>query len=229
MTNRLSILLLFALFALQAWTQFERPDVWYSVGYQYADFGNSLSPATVRMYNFNRSLGPDDKPFENSRHAYGLFGRIMIKGENGFATELSISNKKVISNASHIDSLGVETDVRTKQRLRSFNIGLHYTRSRFTAGITVDLGAFASFIRYKGGSASGKYYPWFYAPKIFGSGYTAKSPVIGCTISAGAALSKHVDARIYKQFTAFGMGGDLSDRYFSLSNWGVELALTFGK
>jgi len=228
--------LLLLMVGLRAAAQYERPENSFSVGYQYANFGNSLSSSQIRMAGMNTNVGPGGNRFTNSRNAYGLVLRAMVGGDGRLISEFALGNKKVIADQAYTqfspDSLSSqELNIKTKQRMRYFTYGLHYNLNRFTVGASVDLGMFTSLIRYKGigGESDGKWLPWFSTPKVFGSGYTGKTPVIGCTLSAAFALTSFTEIRIFKQFTAFGMGADLSDRYFSMSNWGVELAITFGK
>jgi len=216
---------------LTGYSQYQRPEQSFSVGYQYANFGNSLSASQVRMEGMNQNVAEGGDRFTNYRNAYGLVLRGMF-GNGRLISEFTLGNKKVISDQVYTDSTNQqEISVKTKQRMRYLSYGLHANLNRFTVGASVDIGMFTSLIRYKGygGDSDGKFVPWFSTPKIFGSGVTGKTPVIGWTISAAYAVTEYTEIRVFKQFTAFGMGAELSHRYFSMSNWGVELALTFGK
>lgn len=210
--------------------QFVRPETTYSIGYQYSNFGNSFSAAQIQMNGMNQNAY-ENKRFSNDRNAYGLVLRIMLSNSKGLTSEFALGNKKVLSQMSYYDSLNASViDIKTKQRMRYLSYGLHYATGRFTIGASVDLGIFASLIKLKGtgSETDGSWQPWFNTPKLLGSGITGKTPVVGWSLSAGCMITKYTEVRIYKQFTAFNMGAELSNRYFSMANWGVEFAITFG-
>ncbi len=182
------------------------------------------------MGQHNQSAMDNGRRFTNDRNAYGLVLRFTLVGNSGLTSEFALGNKKVISKMDYFDSTSMSTvNVTTKQRMRYLTYGLHYTTGRFMFGASLDLGIFASLKKEKGSSIESynSWHPWFSAPKVFGSGVTAKTPVVGWTLSTSFALSQFTELRVYKQFTAFGMGAELSNKYFSMANWGVELGFTF--
>jgi hypothetical protein len=227
---RLRIILILAWCSTNTlFAQYIRPENSFSVGYQYGNFENSLSQSAIELHQFNQSIPEGSNRFKNDRNAYGLVVRLMLTGNKGLISEIALGNKKVISKAGYFDSTAnANINISTKQRFRYLSYGLHYAAGRFTFGASVDLGIFSSLQRSKGSGIEGeeKWHPWFYSPKLSGSGYTGKTPVIGWTLATSVALTQFTELRLYKQFTAFGMGADYSNGYFSMANWGVELAIT---
>ena len=212
------------------YAQYQPFDNYFSIGYQYSNFGNSLSQSSIEMKRSNKNAVDNENRFTNDRNAYGLVLRYMMSNSKGLTSEFALGNKKVLSKMSYLDSASnAVIAVSTKQRMRYLTYGLHYSTGRWTFGTSLDLGIFSSLKREKGSAITGqsKWYPWFYTQKVLGSGITAKTPVVGWSLSAGFALTKFTQLRIYKQFTAFGMGAELSHSYFSMANWGIELAFTF--
>lgn len=202
-----------------------------SIGYQYANFGNSFAPSQVRMAASNVSVPAGGNRFTNYQHGYGLVLRATLPGNEKCQMEITLSNKKVISdqtfNMANADSsVLTPIDVKVKTRIRSLSFGGNYFFGNFSIGGSVDLGMFASLQKLSGGNYDNKWQPWFYTQKVLGSGITGKTPVIGFTVFASYRIAKLVQIRIYKQFTGFGMGAELSDSYFSISNMGAELAFT---
>lgn len=223
------MLYVFCFASLNGNAQFERPDNAFSVGYQYSNFGNSLSAAHLQMEGMNQQATDDGSRFTNDRNAYGLVLRYTIKGDRGLVSEFALGNKKVVSSMSYQDTLTNSVlDIRTKQRMRYLSYGLHYSHGSWMIGTSLDLGVFSSLIRQKGGAIDDAWRPWFYTQKATGGGITGKTPVVGWTIAASYLFTPATELRIYRQFTAFGMGAQLSNSYFSMANWGIELAITFG-
>jgi len=232
MNRLLIIFILLWCFSNRIHAQYERPDSYFSVGYQYSNFGNSLSQSSIEMAQRNENAIDDGSRFTNDRNAYGLVVRYMLVGNSGLTSEFALGNKKVISKMDYFDSTSMSAvNVTTKQRFRYLTYGLHYATGRWIFGAGIDMGFFSSLKREKGSiiESLNSWHPWFSAPKIFGSGVTAKTPVIGWTLSTSFAITPFTELRLYKQFTAFGMGAELSNKYFSMANWGVELGFTFGE
>jgi hypothetical protein len=226
------ILLLFLAMASAASAQIDRSKTAYEIGYQVADFGHSLAASETQMMAMNAVVPDGGNTFSNGSQAFGLVLRGTFPGDKGVFLEFTLANKKVLSNQSYDyytpDSSSFQPlDVFTKQRLRYFSFGAGYAWKRLSASASFDLGTFTSLIRYKGDAFDNKWQPWYYRPKIFGSGVSGKSPVIGATISLNYLLTRFLELRIHRQFTVFGMGAELSNRYFSLDNWGAELTFRF--
>jgi hypothetical protein len=216
--------------------QTDRSDGCLAVGYQYADFGHSLSASEVQMMSMNTSVPEGGNRFTNGSRAFGLVTRCVLPGdktgESGFYMEFTLANKKVLADQTYrsyaADSSSFQDlEVSTKQRLRYFSFGTGYAWKRLSVSASADLGVFTSLIRYEGGQYDGKWQPWFKHKKLFGSGDSGKSPVIASTFSLNYLLTDFLELRIHKQFTAFGMGAGLSNRYFSVGNWGAELTFRF--
>lgn len=230
---RLMIILLLA-WCPSAWSQDGAG--FFSIGYQYAYFGSSLAPAQIRMFDDNTKVPAGGNRFTNYQHGYGLVLRATLPSEGKFQMELTAANKKVVSdqayNLANADSsVLTPVDVKVKSRIRSFSFGGSYYMGNFSVGGSVDLGVFASMRRFSGEGITHnkKWEPWFYTQKVLGSGVTGKTPVIGFTVFASYRFARLLQLRVYKQFTGFGMGAELSDNYFSISNIGAELAFTFPK
>jgi|GEM_PF-2567900 len=210
------------------------PDVYFSLGYQYANFGNSLSNNQISMFTTNQLVAEGGNKATNYQHAFGLVTRLAIApgGEENsrFRIELALTNKKVLSDQEYETTLpdaGLTLiNTRYKTRLRVLAIGTSYHLSAFAFGGSLDIGMFSSLRKFKGigGEDDGKWIPWFSTPKVFGNGYSGKTPVVGATLHASWFIRQRVELRIYKQFT-LGLAGELSDRYFSLGNVGIELNL----
>lgn len=220
--------------ALQVGAQ-DRPG-FVSIGYQYAYFGNSLASNQVRMAGENKSVAPGGNKATNYQHGYGLVLRGTFPSENNFQVELTASNKKVMADRSYQmanadSSAFTPIDVKLRTRIRSFSVGGSYFIKNFSIGGSVDLGIFASYQKYSGieGESNKKWIPWFMTPKVIGGGYTGKTPVLGFSLFASYRIAQTIQLRVYKQFTGFGLGAELSDNFFSISNIGAELAFTFPK
>lgn len=222
----------FTVFIPAGHAQISRKAAALSIGYQYADFGHSMPAAEIDLLLRNASIPDGGNKFTNVRHGMGAVVRLTMpyaKEGGGFAIDLTLGNKRVSDQARYDtynadSSVAIATTVGTRLRYRYLGIGANYAWKRFSLGASADLGMFASLIRYKyEGGSDPKWQPWFSSPKVFGSGYTGKSPVISGTLSAGFLLTHFLELRVSRQVTLFGMGATLSDHYFSINNWSAEL------
>lgn len=210
------------------------PDVYFSIGYQYANFGNSLSNNQISMFTTNQLVAEGGNKATNYQHAYGLVLRLAIAPggdtDSPFRIEMALTNKKVLSDQEYETTLPdigpTLINTRYKTRIRALSIGTAYHLGPFALGGSVDIGMFSSLRKFKGigGEDDGKWVPWFSTPKVFGSGYSGKTPIVGATLHASWFIGQRVELRLYKQFS-LGLAAELSDRYFSLGNVGIELNL----
>lgn len=224
------------LILLMFFSEVNAQDAFCTIGYQYAYFGNSLSSNQIQMAGDNMMVPAGGNRYTNYQHGHGLVARLTLPASKGFQLELTIANKKVISDQTYNNynadsSAFTSIDVKTKTRVRALSFGVSFPVKNFSFGGSMDLGVFASLRRYSGieGESNKKWQPWFSTQKVFGSGITAKTPVVGFTVFASYRIAELLQIRIYKQFTGFGMGAELSGRYFSIANTGVELGFTFPK
>lgn len=226
------------LLPLSGVAQIARDDAAISIGYQYANFGSSFPAAEIDLMVKNASMSEGSKHFSNARHGMGALVRLTMPFNNadgGFSLDFTLGNKRVSDEAQYDSynsdsSVVTPTTVSTKLRFRYLSMGTTFAWKRLSLGASMDMGMFASLIRYRyEGGADAKWQPWFTSPKIFGGGYTGKSPVIGATFSAGFLLTGFLELRVFRQITLFGTGATLSDRYFSIGNWGAELSFRISK
>jgi hypothetical protein len=207
------------------------PDVYFSIGYQYARFGSSLSNNQISMFTTNQLVAEGGNKATNYQNAFGLVIRMAVSpgdADSQFRMEFSLTNKKVLADQSYQTTLPdtgpVQIDTRYKTRIRMLSMGTSYHLGAFALGGSLDMGMFSSLRKFKGigGEDEGKWIPWFSHPKIFGSGYSGKTPIVGATLHASFTIRQRVELRVYKQFS-LGLPATLSDRYFSLGNVGLEL------